>query len=93
MSSTRATLPPLPHSRILRLPRERRTLIVITSDRALAEYVRRCGARVLRSGEFRQRLDEAIKEKTAPPAAEESDTIADGELKNWLRYFGVEEDE
>jgi predicted RNA-binding protein with PIN domain len=32
--------------------RERRTLLVVTSDRALAEYVRRCGAQVVRAGEF-----------------------------------------
>src|SRR5919206_2685297 len=39
--------------------RERRTLKVVTSDRALADYVRRCGAEVVRSGEFRRRLDSA----------------------------------
>src|SRR5215210_7361010 len=37
--------------------RERGTLKVVTSDRALADYVRRCGAQVVRSGEFRKRLD------------------------------------
>ena len=71
--------------------RERRTLFVVTSDRALAEYVRRCGAQVLRSGEFRQRLDDALKEKAN--LTEESDTVADGDMKNWLRYFGVDENE
>src|ERR671929_1071059 len=39
--------------------RERRTLKVVTSDRALADYVRRCGVEVIRSGEFRKRLDAA----------------------------------
>src|SRR2546423_15503358 len=34
--------------------RERRTLRVVTSDRALAAYVRRCGVEVITSGEFRQ---------------------------------------
>jgi predicted RNA-binding protein with PIN domain len=72
--------------------RERRTLIVVTSDRALSEYVRRCGAQTLRSGELRRRLDAAAQEITAP-AAKEDETIERGELKNWLRYFGVEEDE
>ncbi|HYO91821.1 MAG TPA: NYN domain-containing protein, partial [Pyrinomonadaceae bacterium] len=72
--------------------RERRTLIVVTSDRALSDYVRRCGAQTLRSGEFRQRLHEAS-EKESAPASDDSDTIADGEIKNWMRYFGVEEDE
>jgi predicted RNA-binding protein with PIN domain len=71
---------------------ERRTLIVVTSDRALAAYVRSCGAQVLRSGEFRQRLAEVVKEKEEP-GAEESQTIEDGELKGWLRYFGAEDGE
>ncbi|MBD0369643.1 MAG: NYN domain-containing protein [Pyrinomonadaceae bacterium] len=70
--------------------RERRTLIVVTSDRALAAYVQRCGAQTLRSGEFRQRLDELADDK---PPAEEQDTVPDAEMKNWMRYFGVEEDE
>jgi predicted RNA-binding protein with PIN domain len=72
--------------------RERRTLIVVTSDRALASYVSRCGAQVSRSGEFRRRLDETAKEN-APPAVEENETIEDGELKSWMRYFGVEDGE
>jgi predicted RNA-binding protein with PIN domain len=75
--------------------RERKTLIVVTSDRALAHYVRRCGARTLRSGELRRRLNEAIKESaaTAPPASEDKEMIADAELQGWMRYFGVDEDE
>jgi predicted RNA-binding protein with PIN domain len=72
--------------------RERRTLIVITSDRALADYVRRCGAQTLRSGEFRQRLDELADEKEKS-AVEEDGRIEDGELKDWMRYFGVEDGE
>jgi predicted RNA-binding protein with PIN domain len=72
--------------------RERRTLIVVTSDRALSEYVRRCGAQTLRSGEFRRRLEEAAQEALAP-APRQDETIDGGELKGWLRYFGVDEDE
>jgi predicted RNA-binding protein with PIN domain len=76
--------------------RERRTLKVVTSDRALADYVRRCGAEVVRSGEFRKRLD---------ASAQARDTSADGggarggvkesELDEWMYYFGVapEDDE
>jgi predicted RNA-binding protein with PIN domain len=72
--------------------RERRTLIVVTSDRALADYVRRCGAKVLRSGEFRKKMEEA----TARDAQQKDDEpSAGGELKEWMRYFGVgpEDDE
>jgi predicted RNA-binding protein with PIN domain len=72
--------------------RERRTLIVVTSDRALASYVRRLGAQILRSGELRQRLDE-IAARNDAPAFEENETVDDGELNGWMRYFGVEEDE
>src|ERR687893_2409762 len=40
--------------------RDRRTLLVVTSDRALADSVRARGARVLRSGEFRRMLEEQL---------------------------------
>ncbi|HKC65829.1 MAG TPA: NYN domain-containing protein [Pyrinomonadaceae bacterium] len=70
--------------------RERRTLIVVTSDRALADYVRRCGAKVMRSGEFRKRMEDAAASNpnTDEPAVK-------GELNEWMRYFGVshEDDE
>jgi predicted RNA-binding protein with PIN domain len=74
--------------------RERRTLLVVTSDRALAEYVRRCGAQVVRAGEFRRRMEEADAEaergteNTDAPPIEES-------TERWMRYFGVapEDDE
>jgi predicted RNA-binding protein with PIN domain len=70
--------------------RERRTLIVITSDRALADYVRRCGAQVIRSGEFRRKMEE-----TADiPTQDMDEPSVNGELNEWMRYFGVEaEDE
>lgn len=74
--------------------RERRTLKVVTSDRALADYVRRCGAQVVRSGEFRRRLDEAAR------GEEESGGVSrvgvrEGELDEWMYYFGAspEDDE
>ena len=72
--------------------RERRTLVVVTSDRALADYVKRCGARVMRAGELRRRLD-----ALADDARERADPSVGGEedLSAWLRYFGVapEDDE
>jgi len=73
--------------------RERRTLFVVTSDRALGEYVRRCGAQVIRAGEFRRRMEaaganDATENTDAPPPVEES-------TERWMRYFGVapEDDE
>lgn len=68
---------------------ERRTLLVVTSDRALADYVRRCGARVLRSGEFRRRLDETA-DASQPDSA---DPPVKEELNEWMRYFGVGEED
>lgn len=78
--------------------RERRTLVVVTSDRALADYVRRCGARVVRAGDFRRRLDEMTNARLGHP---ESRSTQDGhsslsrdDTAHWMRYFGVtEEDE
>ena len=69
--------------------RERRTLKVVTSDRALADYVRRCGAQVVRSGDFRRRLDAPAEGEAAEPRVKES------ELGDWMYYFGVapEDDE
>ncbi|HEX3559460.1 MAG TPA: NYN domain-containing protein [Pyrinomonadaceae bacterium] len=72
--------------------RERRTLKVVTSDRALADYVRRCGVEVIRSGEFRRRLD------AAAGVAEESEGearagVKESELDEWMYYFGVSPDD
>jgi len=74
--------------------RERRTLKVVTSDRALADYVRRCGAQVVRSGEFRKRLDAV----SAGPETSERDPrggVKESELGEWMYYFGAaaEDDE
>jgi predicted RNA-binding protein with PIN domain len=71
--------------------RERRTLKVVTSDRALADYVRRCGVEVIRSGDFRRRLD------AAPDGAEAPERVGvqESEMGEWMYYFGVapEDDE
>jgi predicted RNA-binding protein with PIN domain len=80
--------------RIVEASGERRTLRVVTSDRALADYVRLCGAQVVRAGEFRRRLDEAEREKDErAPGDKRSQSVPDAEMNQWMRYFGVEEDE
>ena len=75
--------------------RERRTLKVVTSDRALADYVRRCGVEVIRSGEFRKRLDAS--EPLGAPAKDEKGRggVKESEMDEWMYYFGVapEDDE
>ncbi|HVG29964.1 MAG TPA: NYN domain-containing protein [Pyrinomonadaceae bacterium] len=72
--------------------RERRTLRVVTSDRALADYVRRCGVEVLRSGEFRRMMESV---GAAGAAAGEVKREIEGDTAHWMRYFGVapEDDE
>jgi predicted RNA-binding protein with PIN domain len=69
--------------------RNKKSLVVVTSDRKLTSRVRASGARVMRSGEFRRMLDEIAKNATD----QEADTpkIKDDEISEWLRYFGVEE--
>lgn len=70
--------------------RERRTLKVVTSDRALADYVRRCGVEVIRSGEFRKRLD--AQESAAGASAKEEagrGGVKESEMDEWMYYFGV----
>ena len=69
--------------------RNKKSLVVVTSDRKLTSRVRASGARVMRSGEFRRILDEIAENATE----QEADTpkIKDDEMSEWLRYFGVEE--
>ena len=73
--------------------RERRTLKVVTSDRALADYVRRCGVEVIRSGEFRKRLDAS--ESAAASAKDEAGRggVKESEMDEWMYYFGVAPDD
>ena len=67
--------------------RERRTLYVVTSDRALADYVRRCGAQTIAAGAFRQRMTETEWRATAP--TDESTQAEQADEGDWLHYFGV----
>ncbi|HEX8560647.1 MAG TPA: NYN domain-containing protein [Pyrinomonadaceae bacterium] len=69
--------------------RERRTLKVVTSDRALADYVRRCGAQVVRSGDLRRRLD-ALTRAAAAPEGDAPVGVKESELGEWMYYFGAD---
>lgn len=75
--------------------RERRTMLVVTSDRALSDYVRRCGARTLRSGEFRRLMQETLTQAEPQTESEAGRDVAAEEVDVWMRYFGVaaEDDE
>ena len=71
--------------RIVESSRDRRGLTVVTSDRRLALAVRSCGASVMRSGEFRQQIEEAVR---FAPQAEDGEDIEIDDLEGWMRYFG-----
>ncbi len=81
--------------RLVEASRERRTLKVVTSDRDLAAYVRQCGAQVVRSGEFRRRLDEESSADNTRATPNERPAVSPSELGDWMSYFGVapEDDE
>jgi predicted RNA-binding protein with PIN domain len=81
--------------KLVEASRERRTLKVITSDRALADYVRRCGVEVIRSGEFRKRLDAAEAASTSAKDEAGRGGVEESEMDEWMYYFGVapEDDE
>jgi predicted RNA-binding protein with PIN domain len=67
--------------------KQKQTLIVVTSDRELASYVRRCGVRVIASGEFRASVDRVEESRgLAQPKVEAPD-------EGWLRYFGADQDD
>jgi predicted RNA-binding protein with PIN domain len=78
---------------IVEQARERRKLRVVTSDRALLDYVRRCGAQVIRSGEFRRLLEETQTIAPAPGRKENPPALTEDELLRELRYFGVAPDD
>ncbi len=70
--------------------RERRTLIVVTSDRELGGYARQSGARVIRAGEFRKRLDEMNADGKQGSSGELNRGVkGEEDLSRWMRYFGV----
>jgi len=69
--------------------RNKKSLVVVTSDGKLTSRVRACGARVMRSGEFRRMLDEAV--KNAPDQEPDTPNIKNDEMNEWLQYFGVVE--
>lgn len=73
--------------RIVDSARERRTLLVVTSDRELSSYVRRCGVQVIRSGDFRKSMEEVA--VASLPTQEDRLTVEQEDLPVWMRYFGV----
>jgi predicted RNA-binding protein with PIN domain len=68
---------------IVRKSSYKRDMIVVSSDRALASYVRNQGAKVVSSGQFRAMLDETA--KTAIPADKAG--VASVDVDEWLDFF------
>ena len=71
--------------RIVESSSDPRGLTVVTSDRRLAFIVHSRGATVLRSGEFRRKMSDALLHAPTP----KPDQDATGQSTDeWLRYFG-----
>ncbi|MBI3952103.1 MAG: NYN domain-containing protein [Acidobacteria bacterium] len=71
--------------------KDKRALTVVTSDRALYNYVRASGVQALTCEQFNHRLQAALE---AAGIEEKADVQLDtGELHEWMRYFGVEEEQ
>lgn len=62
-----------------------RGLTIVTSDRHLAFLVRPSGAAVIRSGEFRSRMERRLE---SIPAPEDGEQFEVSDVTAWLRYFG-----
>ena len=67
--------------------KERRTLFVVTDDRQLSDYVRRCGAPVIRCRDFREQINAFTESQFV---SEKDEAIKSDELAAWMRYFGVD---
>jgi predicted RNA-binding protein with PIN domain len=66
--------------------KDRRGLTIVTSDRSLAFKVRARGANIVRSEEFRQQLETAMRAK---PKSEDGEHFEIDDMNQWFRYFGV----
>jgi predicted RNA-binding protein with PIN domain len=62
----------------------KRDLVVVTSDRALASFVKRKGARTVYSGQFRRLFEDS--HKTASPM-EKSGQGNSVDVEEWLEFF------
>jgi len=69
--------------------RNKKNLIVVTSDRKLASRVRVCGVRVMRSGEFRQMMEDAAQQDNSAG----NQRAGNEDLGEWMRFFGVDEED
>lgn len=69
-------------ARILQLVKKQPQVIVVTSDKTLASSVRSLGAKQISTREFLSKLSQTEPQPAKP--------AYDGNLNDWLRYFGCE---
>lgn len=63
-------------------------MIVVTSDMQLSDRIRVCAVQVLKSGQFRNMLDEVKPPKTSSLDSDKPE-IECVEIGEWMRYFGT----
>lgn len=68
--------------------KEKRTMIVVTNDRALGDYCRRISAKVFSSKGFREKLSE-VKSQAINQTRQQG--VKPDEIDDWLKYFGIAE--
>jgi len=74
-------------SRIMALVQKasnKRDLVVVTSDRELALFAKRQGARTMRSGEFRRLLEDSSKPAAPLEKSGQGNTV---DVEEWLEFF------
>jgi len=62
----------------------KRDLVIVTSDRALASFVKHQGARTMYSGEFRRLLEDSQKLATPMEKTSHGDNV---DVAEWLDFF------
>lgn len=76
--------------------RNKKNMLVVTSDGKLAARVRVCGVRVMRSSAFQRLLDDAAQSSIAhaePGSRRIKGEEMGEEMNEWMRYFGVDDDD
>lgn len=68
--------------------RNRRVLIVVSSDNALVNFCRIRGAKIVRSPEFRRKMESA--EISQIESARERG-VKNDDISDWLSYFGIDD--
>ncbi len=77
--------------RLVAADRNRRGLIVVTSDRRLAAECRGLGSRIVPSGEFRKQMAGVAARSADQSDPGETETPIEGSVGDWMRYFGVDD--